>query len=792
MFRFLGRITATHPFIICASWLVVAVVLTLLAPNWDAQTVDDDVRFLPDRCPSVRGYKLLQQAFPHDVFASRAIFAFERDDRPLSAADLALVDECVADLNTLRTGEPDLQITRVYSHHDPLIGKRLVSADGHCTLVQAALATPFLALQTQATVDRVEARLRKRLTDTDAPRMWSTGAAGLGRDLTHAGGKSLDNTTLATVILVVFILLLVYRSPLLALVPLVSIALSVWVALKGLALLTLIPGVYLVNVSKIFAVVLLYGAGTDYCLFLVSRYREELAEGLGLTEAISRSVAKVGGALAASAGTVICGLGLMGFAEFAKVRCAGPAIALSLVVALAASLSLTPALLHIFGKTVFWPRGLPTRVSGTTHFDLWSRISRGVLARPAWVLAVAFLALAPLAVLGLRVRPQFKPTGELAASSNSVQGLGAIERHFTAGETGPVTVLLEGPADWNGPHGREVIAHLTHGFSALDNVAEVRSLTQPLGMSPPTIAPVRSAGAKNKLGTLLHSVHLSPNDILQDQIDRSARPYYVASITGDDGRPRSVTRLDVILKTDPFAPESIATLNVLETWLRTDLPRSCTSADLMGVRGECYGVTANSRDMAGVVASDQLRVNLLVLAAIFLILIVLTRRVWLAVYLLVTVLLSYFATLGATALLGSIWLDRPLFEVDWRVPFFLFTILVAVGEDYNIFLITRVLHERRRHGSSEGIRRALARTGGTITSCGLIMAGTFGTLMLAGLGTLVQIGFALAFGVLLDTFVIRPVLVPAFTLLVWRRKGNEEPPKRSDWRKIVYAPKRVA
>jgi RND superfamily putative drug exporter len=791
MFRFLGRITATHPFLVCAAWLAAAVFLTLLAPNWDAQTVDDDVRFLPDRCPSVRGYKLLQQAFPHDVFASRAVFAFERDDRPLSAADLALVDQCVADLNALREDEPDLQITRVYSHRDPLIGKRLLSADGHCTLVQAALATPFLALQTQATVDRIEARLHTRLAGGDAPCMWSTGAAGLGRDLTHASGESLDNTTLATVVLVVFILLIVYRSPLLALVPLISIALSVWVALKGLALMTLIPGVYLVNVSKVFAVVLLYGAGTDYCLFLVSRYREELADGRGLTEAISRSVAKVGGALAASAGTVICGLGLMGFAEFAKVRCAGPAIGLSLAVALAASLTLTPALLHVFGKAVFWPRGLPTRVSGAAHLDLWSRISRGVLARPAWIFAAAFLTLAPLAALGMCVRPQFKPTGELASTSNSVQGLSVIERHFTAGETGPVTVLLEGPMDWDGPHGREVIAHLTHGFSALDNVAEVRSLTQPLGTSPPTIPPVRPPGGKNKLGALLHSVHLSPNDILQNQIDLSARPFYVASIT-DDGRPRWVTRLDVILKTDPFAPESIATLKVLETWLQTDLPRSCASADLTGVRGECYGVTANARDMAGVVARDQLRVDLLVLGAIFLILIILTRRMWLAVYLLVTVLLSYLATLGATALVGSIWLDRPLYEVDWRVPFFLFTILVAVGEDYNIFLITRVLHERRRYGSSEGVRRALARTGGTITSCGLIMAGTFGTLMLAGLGTLVQIGFALACGVLLDTFVIRPFLVPAFVLLVWRRKGTEEPPARPDWRKIVYAPKRVA
>ena len=135
---------------------------------------------------------------------------------------------------------------------------------------------------------------------------------------------------------------------------------------------------------------------------------------------------------------------------------------------------------------------------------------------------------------------------------------------------------------------------------------------------------------------------------------------------------------------------------------------------------------------------------------------------------LVTVLLSYFATLGATAVLAHAWHGRAAGEVDWRVPFFLFTILVAVGEDYNILLVTRALEERRRHGAVEGMRRALARTGGTITSCGLIMAGTFATLMLAGLGTLKQIGFALAFGVLLDTFIVRPFLVPAFAMLFWR------------------------
>jgi RND superfamily putative drug exporter len=150
---------------------------------------------------------------------------------------------------------------------------------------------------------------------------------------------------------VVVALLLVYRSPLLALVPLVTIGVSVWVALELLALVTLIPGVHLANISQVFAVVILFGAGTDYCLFLISRYREELEDGKPAPKALRRSVRMVGGALAASAGTVICGLGLMGFAEFAKIRSAGPVIALGLAVALAASLTLTPALLRLpFGR----------------------------------------------------------------------------------------------------------------------------------------------------------------------------------------------------------------------------------------------------------------------------------------------------------------------------------------------------------------------------------------------------------------------------------------------------------
>jgi RND superfamily putative drug exporter len=795
MFKALGRLATTHPWMICAAWLLAGGLLTLAAPAWDTRAQDDDIRFLPARCPSVRGYHLLEKSFPQDVFASRAIFAVERSNGPLGDADFQLVDGFVSDLRQLKKEEPELHIGSINSYRDGFVGNRLTSADGKCTLIQVSLATPYLALQTRATVDRAEAKLQQRLekAQKDPPVLLTTGPAGIGRDLIRASADSLEGTTLATIALIIIVLLLVYRAPLLALVPLTTIGLSVWVALKLLALATLIPGVHLVSISKIFAIVILYGAGTDYCLFLISRYREELASHLPIAAAIEQSVAKVGGALAASAGTVICGLGLMGLAEFAKIRCAGPAIALSLAIALIASLTLTPAILCLLGRKVFWlswksplksesatGNQRPFRISAGRPFagshpqpvtvSLWGRISNVVVARPALIWAASVLLLLPLAVLGFQVKPNYKPTGELAPKSSSIRGVAAIQRHFTAGETGPVTVLLVSPTDWNSPEGRELIAHLSRGFAYLPNVAEVRSLTQPLG-SPIKPAPPEIQG-KSLLSGFLKTVRKNIDGAME-QAQMAARQFYVAPLPeGSDGSrgPRFVTRLDVVFHSDPFGAASKETLELLQTWLRDFLPRSAGA--LGGVRAECYGVTVGSQDLAQITEADRARINLLVLAGIFLILLVLVRKPWLAAYLLLTVLFSYYATLGVTVLAGHFYSGRPLDQVDWRVPFFLFTILVAIGEDYNILLITRVLQERNQFGMVEGTRRALAQTGGTITSCGLIMAGTFATLMLGGLGTLVQIGFALASGVLLDTFVIRPFVVPAFMLLVWREKGE--------------------
>ncbi len=786
MFHRLGRITVSHPWLICLLWLAAGTGLALVAPHWDTRVQDDDVRFVPDRFTSMRAYQILEKAFPHEVFASNLILVIEREEGPLTSSDLALVDRLIAALRKLRRDDAELKLGKIDSYQDPLIGMRFTSGDQQCTLIKVALDTPFLANHTQSAVDKTEAVLKGIVQEAgpDAPTMYVTGTAGVGRDLTRACGDSLEDTTLATIILVIIVLLLVYRAPLLALVPLCTIALSVWVALNLLALMTLLPGVHLVNISKIFAVVILYGAGTDYCLFLISRYREELEAGQEKPGAIAGAVGGVGEALAASAGTVMIGLGLMSLAEFAKVRYAGPAIAMSLGVALVASLTLTPALLQILGRFVFWPRPAPSppRLRLLRHLKCqrpgcWDGISHYVARHPVLVWSVSVLVLLPLVVLGIRTPADYRATGEMPPAAQSLRGLAAIQRHFTAGEVGPVSVLLVADHPWDSREGRLQIDHLSRGFVRLDNVAEVRSMTQPLGVNLPDLTPDPDATDWwNRLLTVIHpTVHR-----LKEEMVKRAKPHYLAVIPGDaneEGTPSAqkyVTHMDVILKTDPFGASSAATLLLIQTWVHDELTRSPLVPG--PVQAEYYGVTANSVDLAELTESDRHRVNGLVLAAIFLILLALVRKWWLSCYLLVTVLFSYFAALGATVLAGTLWTGQPLPYLEWRVPFFLFTILVAVGEDYNILLVNRAMQEKKRYGSIEGMRRALARTGGAITSCGLIMAGTFATLMLAGIGSLMQIGFALAFGVLVDTFLVRPFLVPAFAIVCWRISGTGKPP----------------
>ncbi len=673
------------------------------------------------------------------------------------------------------------------------MGDKLTSRagpDGQATIVLVQLSNEFMAVDNIRVLDQVLALVKATEQANDFPaglRLGVTGSAALGGDMLRSASESIKNTELTTIGLVVLILLLVYRAPLLALIPLLTIGVSLVVAIDLLALLTQLNRLdgfswwhfKVFSTTKIFIVVILFGAGTDFCLFLISRFREELERGRSSARALVDAVGWVGHAVVGSAMTTIVGLGMMYFADFGKYRNSGPAIAISLIVALAACITLAPALVRAGGNKVFWPGGVRVRQAGSagelahkpSFWDrFWDWASRVIVTYPGWILVVSVLILLPPAYEGTSVPVTYDLLNELQADRASVVGTKMALRHFTAGEMTPLTILaVEENGQFNDPEGEKHIAELTKTLYQIEGVASVRSITEPLGDKPGYFQPFRAEGLK-KLAARKHKV---------------TQATYLTQVPELVGK---VARFDVVLKYEPFSPQAVQALNRID-YLLTTLGADRESS-WHGARFDFVGATVGVRDLERVTESDQRLIQRLTVLAVLGVLILILRRPVVCLYLIVSVLFSYYVTIGTTE-----WVFRHLYAgsyqgLDWKVPIFLFVILIAVGEDYNIYLVTRVNEEQRRHGPLVGLRLAIASTGGIITSCGAIMAGTFVSMLSGTLRGMLELGFALSLGVMLDTCIVRPILVPAFLAVLDRRtalhsagKGGplESPPADQPW-----------
>jgi len=793
MFDRLAALVSRHWVLVMLAWAVLVVMIPRLAPRWDDVTKDGDFAYLPEAMTSVQGERLLEAAFPESLSRSQGILVVCRPRGPLQKPDLAIADRLVELLSP--TGEDGGPILAVLSHQTEVVGEKLVSPvgpDGQALLIILQLRSEFMAIANMELLGRIQQTLDAVRRASDFPpglQLGLTGSAAVGADMLFSAEESIRNTERTTIALVVLILLAVYRAPGLVIVPLVTIFVSLTVALGLVAWIA--QGCDAIGwldykifkTTRIFIVVVLFGATTDFCLFLIARYKEEIRGGLAPAEALAQALGRVGGAVAASAMTTILGLGAMVFCGFGKFRNSGPTIALCLAVGLGASLTLAPAMLRAGGRLVFWPLGVrrPRGPSGEQERaredpdagapafrGFWERLSRQIVRRPGLILVASLLVMLPLAVHGLGVEVTYDLLSELRPQRPSVQGTELLRRHFPAGETGPMILLAfreAGGLDAS-DSARQRISRLSQSLYGLEYedsqgrvlrpVTSVRSLVEPLGEQP------------QKFGV----VSGFRKGILRGH--PRTKSTYLAHSPGYEGR---LTRLDLVTQFDPFSAESIRFLDHLERSLRElgEDPRS----EWGGTEFHFVGTTAGIRDLKSITTRDLILIQLLVPIAVLAVLVLLLRRLWVSLYLIATVLLGYFVSMGVSELFFA-WLYGETFVgLDWKVPMYLFVILIAVGEDYNIYLAARVFEEQRQRGPLEGLRAALVRTGGIITSCGVIMAGTFASMTTGTLRATSELGFALAFGVMLDTCIIRTILVPAFLVLrekVWGEGRSGDKP----------------
>lgn len=775
MFQFLGRISSRHAAIVVAAWLGLLVGSLLLAPPWADVAENGEFAFLPPEAPSRVAEAQFTEAFD-DTLASNVVLVVRREttETGLKKTDRDFIREVlipglreIAELPSDKDShgdDADHIVSRLHWFGAKTTGSLFDSDDGQATLIVLQLTTEFLDQGNAPLIAEVEEFLEKvRRTPYDTAGEMPpgldisfSGSATFGRDIIRESNNSAQSTERWTVILVVLLLIMIYRAPLLALIPLLTVVMATATSLALLAVGAGLGWVTLFNGIETYVTVLLYGAGVDYCLFLIARYREELDRGGTIEEAVTRTLDRVGAALTASAGTVMCGIGMMVFAEFGKFRQAGIAITFGLAICLAASLTLTPALLRLFGRWAFWPNVARQHVTGPTGWiarsDMptrlaqanllqrgWNRVGELLTRRPfAWWFT-SIIVLLPFAAAGVFWFGQlsYGLLTELPEAAPSVRGARALTAHFPAGESGLLNVLVTAEGvDFNSTRdlqGNRIVRRLTENLlqdREQLGLHSVRSMTDPAGQR--SLSRAARIAAKT-LGRKLFASSTNP----------------------------SVTRLELILHSDPFARDSIEEFRRFRDRFAEYLPEEIADAQIAFL-----GATPNLSDLKEVTDRDQIRIDTLVMLGVFIILVMLLKRPGICSYLMFTVFLSYLATLGITFMV--FWALDPVgfAGLDWKVPLFLFTILIAVGEDYNIFLMTRIQEETVTHGDIGGITVALQKTGSIISSCGIIMAGTFASLLAGSLVGMDQLGFALAVGVLIDTFLVRPVMVPAFLIML--------------------------
>jgi RND superfamily putative drug exporter len=468
IFRRIGQLAARHRRWVLGIWVVAALVLNVVVPQLSEVIKRDSVPFVPRDAEVMRGYHVMSTQFNGGHAGGDAIVVLE-NDRGISDADRAYYAQLVAKVRADTQRVVDVQD---YVAH-PEFRASAQSKDGKAIylpiMLHAEVSTP------RADSDAVWLRnlLQDRPHDLHA---YVTGDTAIIADFQVSVQDSTARTTLVTGLLVILILLAIYRSPVTPLIPLTVIGLSIMVVRPLVAFL----GLHVIQVAaftETFILAIVFGAGTDYCIFLISRFREQMAAGDNRTRAIATSTHRVGEAIASSAVTVVIGGLSMMPAHVSLFSTTGPAIAVAVVVTLIAGLTLTPALIAMGGDRFFWPQ----KVRAAQHSRFWSGAAELVTRRPGRVAMAVLVPLVLLAALYPTMRLTYDERAPQPVSNDSVQGLASLSRHYPDGEIMPNYVLVSSGHDMRNPRDLAALDGATKAVAKVDGVASVRSFTQPQG-----------------------------------------------------------------------------------------------------------------------------------------------------------------------------------------------------------------------------------------------------------------------------------------------------------------------
>jgi RND superfamily putative drug exporter len=704
MFAALGRFVSRRPWYVIGAWVVLAVVVVSLAPT--LETTSDQSEFLPDKYESIKALELQDEKFP-GATTPAAILVFQREDGgKLTADDQSEIGRIAEELGPqlgTETFVPEVVVTTE--------GQPNLSEDGTVAAGFIGLAEESTGFDTQAIDDGRDLRddLEPLVEDTGLE-VQSTGPVPQALDSQDSGEDALRIVAIATIVLIVVLLALIFRSVIICLLPIVVVFLVSMIATGLIGWANEAFDLKADASIEQILVVVLYGVGTDYILFFLFRYRERLRQGEEKRASVVHALERAGEAIASAGGAVIVAFMVLVLSSLSIFRAIGPSLAIAVAVTLLAALTLVPAIVTLLGRALFWPSKKWKQEPEGARF---ARVGNGLGRRPGAFAAVSGLVLAAFAVFAFGFNASFDFNSSLPEDVESTEGIETFNEEFGAGRSELIPVVVT--SDDGSTLAPEELADFRTALEGAEGVAQVG-----------TPQPSEDGTAAQIMMTLDHD------------------PVSDAALEDVKGPIRDAAH--------DAAPE--------------------------GTEAYVGGTPSIFADMQEAMARDYSVVFPVAALLIMLILALLLRSLVAPLYLMAAVGLGFAATLGATVIVfqhlggesGLIFL----------LPIYIYLFVTALGTDYNILMIARLREEAREGKDPHGAAaEAVKHAGPTIAAAGVILAGTFGSLMLGGNSLIVSMGFALAVGILIAAFVMSMFFTPALTALIghaawWPGHGDEK------------------
>ena len=715
------------------TWLLGSILLIMAAPALKESTQPTD--WLPNSAESTKAFNISVEEFPQPGLP---IIIVIRNSNGLSASDYTQA----RNIDTwLETNKGNLGIQNVVSlFNTPQAQNELLSPDESTMTIIVNVSGVPTEDKFQSSVKEIRNYVSQ--FRSERLKLETGGPAGMYLDIITVFEQIDGLLLIVTIILVLVLLLVIYRSPIVAIVPLLCVGLVMQLSLSIIAFISENSSFLVVNgQSRGVMTVVLFGSGTDYCLFIASRFKEELKRTSSSIDAMRNTMKGIGGAVASAGATIIIASAILLIADLKSYQSMGPVIGIAIVIMTVASLTLVPAILTILGAKAFWPF-TPKINTGTQSEQntIYGKIGNIVLKKPIFTLLATGGALGIFIFGIVGSEKSFDQLDSLPQNTESVRSFELLRQGFSPGLLSPTNVYIDiNKQNHLNPETASELDLIALAILEDELVSDVSYFGRPFGFNSPIDTNV-----------VLEAYQTNVTD-LQPILERSQK------LTSFN---QNMLKYEVVLNINPYSTEALDFI----PRLRNTLSKSLVSSSLIEPKSFVGGETAEAYDTRTAADRDTYLVLPLILIAIGIVLVILLKSLVAPLYLLMTIIFTYFSTLGI-----SIFIFKHIFNQDTvtsGLAFFLFIFLNALGVDYNIYLMSRLKEESVKLPLDSAILKTLALTGGVITSAGLILAGTFSALMSLPLQDLFQLGFAVAIGVLMDTFITRTLIVPSLVKLL--------------------------